>query len=183
MEEAPATQRMLDAVERLCAVQSPGDVTVRAIAAEAEVSPALVYHHFGDKDDLIGRALDRMAQHLAAAASEDLSPSDALRELWRRMDERPAFARIVGWYALEGRDVSSLMSNHPLVAQVAARAAEDGHGDPASVGGRMAILGLAGALHAGLVNRAIGRDPSDERVLESLAGLLNGPESAEGRSR
>jgi AcrR family transcriptional regulator len=115
-------------------------VTVRAVAEAAGVSPALVYHHFTDKDDLIGRSLDRMAVDLSAAA-EVQSPPAALRQLWRRLDERPAFARIIVWYVLEGRDVSALMSNHPLIARVAARAAEDGIGDPATLGGRMAILG------------------------------------------
>lgn len=175
MEEAPAPQRMLDAVERLCADRSPGEVTVRAVAEAAGVSPALVYHHFADKDDLIGRSLDRMAVDLSTAA-EVQSPSAALRQLWRRLDERPAFARIIVWYILEGRDVSALMSGHPLIARVAARAAEDGHGDPASVGGRIAILGLAGALLGAPANRAIGRADTDERVLQSLAGLVDAPD-------
>jgi AcrR family transcriptional regulator len=152
-------------------------VTVRAVAEAAGVSPALVYHHFTDKDDLIGRSLDRMAVDLSAAA-EVQSPPAALRQLWRRLDERPAFARIIVWYVLEGRDVSALMSNHPLIARVAARAAEDGIGDPATLGGRMAILGLAGALLGAPVNRAIGRADTDERVLESLVGLIDVPDSA-----
>jgi hypothetical protein len=118
-----------------------------------------------------------MAADLAAAA-EVQSPSAALRQLWRRLDERPAFARIIVWYVLEGRDVSALMSNHPLIARVAARAAEDGIGDPATVGGRMAILGLAGALFEAPVNQAIGRADTDERVLESLVGLIDAPDSA-----
>lgn len=59
---------MLDAVERLCAERSAGEVTVRAITEATGVSPALVYHHFADKDDLIDRSLDRMAVDLSAAA-------------------------------------------------------------------------------------------------------------------
>lgn len=47
-----ARARIRDVALRLFAERGPGDTTFRAIASAAGVSPGLVQHHFGSKDEL-----------------------------------------------------------------------------------------------------------------------------------
>lgn len=49
---------ILDAARALFAEQGFQSATIRAIAAKAGVTPALVHHHFGSKDDLFVAAMD-----------------------------------------------------------------------------------------------------------------------------
>src|SRR6056297_2857157 len=53
---------VLDAADRLFAEQGPGNVSLRAIAQQAGVNYGLVHRHFGTKDDLFDRLLERYAE-------------------------------------------------------------------------------------------------------------------------
>jgi AcrR family transcriptional regulator len=56
---APDTRvAILDAARELFAAQGFRRTTIRAVAAEAAVDPALVHHYFGSKDDLFVAALE-----------------------------------------------------------------------------------------------------------------------------
>lgn len=56
---APDTRAaILAAARELFAAQGFRRTTIRAVAAEAEVDPALVHHYFGSKDDLFVAALE-----------------------------------------------------------------------------------------------------------------------------
>lgn len=50
------TDRVLDAAESLAAASGPTSVTIRAISAAAGVSNGAVYHTFGSRAGLLGRA-------------------------------------------------------------------------------------------------------------------------------
>jgi AcrR family transcriptional regulator len=63
---------------RLFAEKGPDAVTVRDVAAAAEVSPGLVMHHFGSKaglreavDEHVARTFDRMLDSLSGAEMRD----------------------------------------------------------------------------------------------------------------
>lgn len=178
MDDSPATDRLLDAVERLCANVAPGDVTVRDIAAEAGLSVGLLYHYYDDRDSLMGAALDRMAVRLAEGAEVSGSPEAVLAELRLRLQQMPAFARIVASLILEGRDVSAAMTGHPLIARVVSKATEDGREDPSTLGGTTALLSLAEAFFGPAVNNAIGRSPDDARLATALGRAVREQESA-----
>lgn len=60
--------RLLDAAERLVSQRSPEEIRVEDVAAEAGVSPASVYVHFGTKDALLAA----VTQRLLAVATEAL---------------------------------------------------------------------------------------------------------------
>ncbi|MFG2745137.1 TetR/AcrR family transcriptional regulator [Streptomyces chartreusis] len=60
-----------------------GEVTVRAIAAAANVSTGSIYHHFGDLDQIIAAVAERYVAEMSAtvAAARDV----ASRQSWEEM--------------------------------------------------------------------------------------------------
>lgn len=171
-DDAPT--RILDAVERLCVQKAPWEVTMRAIAAEAGVSLGLAHHHFGSRDQLIGRTLDRIAGDVTRGTDPGDRPEDVVRELWFRLGQRPAFARLVVTVLLEGKDVSAVMSGHPLIERTAIRASEAGDPDPRGAAATLAVLALGGVFFGPPMNGVIGRDPDDPALFENLARVLEG---------
>ncbi|MCB0996179.1 MAG: helix-turn-helix transcriptional regulator [Acidimicrobiales bacterium] len=59
-------EAILDAADRLFSAHGPADVSLRGIAREANVNHGLVHRHFGTRDDLIDRLLERMATDWSA---------------------------------------------------------------------------------------------------------------------
>lgn len=59
-------EALLDAADHLFSTRGPADVSLRGIAREANVNHGLVHRHFGTRDDLIDRLLERMATEWAA---------------------------------------------------------------------------------------------------------------------
>ena len=57
---AQTRQRLLDAAQDLFAEQPFDAVTVRAIATQAGVDPALINHYFGSKEGLFGEVIARI---------------------------------------------------------------------------------------------------------------------------
>jgi AcrR family transcriptional regulator len=66
---APAERRqaLIDAAARALAKHGAGGVSVRTIAAEAEVSPGLVTHHFEGVEPLIAATYRQVSQQVGAA--------------------------------------------------------------------------------------------------------------------
>lgn len=86
IDDRTARARIRDAAIRQFAADGVPATSVRAIAAEAGVSPALVIHHFGSKDDLrvacdqYVASFVRERKHRAVEAGAGLDPLAALRE-------------------------------------------------------------------------------------------------------
>ncbi|QFU89789.1 TetR family transcriptional regulator [Amycolatopsis sp. YIM 10] len=59
---AESKQRILDAARALFGEHGYGGTTVRAVAAEAEVDPAMVFYFFGNKQGLFAAAIELSAQ-------------------------------------------------------------------------------------------------------------------------
>lgn len=77
-----ARAAILDAALRLFAARGEDATTVRAIAADADVSPALVLHHFGSKDGLRQAVVERLRNvmdevFVASATDEAAAQVDA----------------------------------------------------------------------------------------------------------
>jgi AcrR family transcriptional regulator len=168
----PAVVKLLDAVERMYANGSPSTVSMRAIAKEADCSLGLAYNYFTSREELIGTALDRMATRITADALSSEDPREALLALLDSMRANAAFPRLVTWLVLEGEDVSSVMAGHPLIQSVAAVAGERGVEDPVSAAMTMGLLAIGTFTYGAMLNRAVGREPDDGRLLESAADMF-----------
>jgi AcrR family transcriptional regulator len=73
--------RILDIARGLFSERGFENTTIRAIAADAQVDPALVIHYFGSKEDLFARAISVTADE---ALSDD--PEEAVEQLLDRLD-------------------------------------------------------------------------------------------------
>jgi len=72
-------QRILDAAERLFAERGFDAVAVTEIAAQAGVSKANVFHHFGSKRELYVAAVRAACQQTTALLAPDGGPGEAVR--------------------------------------------------------------------------------------------------------
>jgi AcrR family transcriptional regulator len=168
---ATTVSRLLDAVESLCAEMSPSDVTMRKIATEAGLSLGVPYRYFASRNELFGAALDRMGERIVAAAIGD-EPLAAIPALWTAIDDNPAFPRLVTSFVMSGGYAPDVMSEDPLIRTLMSAAAELDIDDPGTVAGVTGILALSGAMFGPTLNRAIQRDPDDQRVYDALSEML-----------
>src|SRR5215218_5462232 len=74
---------LVDAAQTILEREGPAALSLRAVAREAGVSPAAPYHHFKDKDELIGAVAKRGFEMLADAmrAAVGAKETDAQRSL------------------------------------------------------------------------------------------------------
>lgn len=92
---------VLDAAERLMSQAPPEEVRVEDVAAEAGISPASVYVHFGTKDALLAAVAERLlavaTDALRSAYSADTSPLERFAGVGaaylRLLLDHPAVAR------------------------------------------------------------------------------------------
>jgi AcrR family transcriptional regulator len=159
---------LLDSVERLSARGAMSAITMRAIAAEADCSLGLAYRYFDTKDELLGAVLDRAANYITTGLEATDSPGDLTRQAWKRMAERPVFARLLTWMILEGGDITEVMTGHPFLQTLGQQTASLGDADPRSAAAAIGIITIGGGLFTPAINRAAGNQPDDEAVYERL---------------
>jgi AcrR family transcriptional regulator len=94
---------VLDAAEKLFTTAGPFDVSLRAIAQAAGVNYGLVHRHFGTKDALFERLLQRYADRWGARLRE-LDYEGALDELLGADLETGAYVRLLAWTLLSDRE-------------------------------------------------------------------------------
>ena len=157
---------LLDAVEQLSASGPMSAITMRAIADEAECSLGLAYRYFSTKEELLGAVLDRAASYITTDLDASQSPIVLTTEAWKRMAERPVFARLFAWTLLEGIDVTEVMSRHPFLQILGQQAVSVGDADPKSAAAAIGIITISGGLFAPAFNSAAGHQPDDEAVYE-----------------
>jgi len=109
--EAAVRESLIDAATELFVGRGPARVTVREIAAVADVNHGLVHHYFGTKDGLLRAVLDRLANR-AAAEMVDREIADA-----RFLDggATAQHGRIMAHLVLEARDPTTVQDEFPAV--------------------------------------------------------------------
>lgn len=88
MARPSARSRLLDCAERLFGEHGLGGVSLRAINAEAGLSPAALHYHFGNKQVLLEAVIDRRMSRLMQRRAELLEEVD-------RAGERPEVRAVV----------------------------------------------------------------------------------------
>jgi AcrR family transcriptional regulator len=171
-KDPDARPALIAATQHLCAQRNPATVTIRQIAAEAGVSPGLVYHYFDSRQALIASTLQHIAVEIDATASAEASPEQMGRATLAFLWDRPAFTRIITSMALDGVDITAAMGDHPLIRRLGGALGGDPEVAQTRVGMVVALLLSAGAFGPG-INRALGRDLGDPRLLEALSAVLN----------
>jgi hypothetical protein len=74
---------------------------------------------------------------------------------------------------LEGRNVSEMMARHPVVADLAADAADRRAPDPALLAAMHAFLAISVQTYEVLMNRTMGREDDDERLRAAVADMFS----------
>ena len=166
------TRALVRACEQLCGEHPPSMVSVRDIAARARVTPGLVHHYFASKDALVAATLDAIASDIDATAAAALAQTgdagEMVRAVWHFLQQRPAFASIVAWWLVEGRDVTAAMGDHPFLRRLVV--ALGGPTDPqaASTAATVVVGLIGGTVFNHGLNRALGRPLDDPGLTEAL---------------
>ena len=108
---------MLDAAERLFAQSGPAAVSLRDIAAEADVTYSLINRHFGTKDALVDRLLRRYAERWTERTGSTPDWADALGELLGPTPEPGGYLRLLAWSLLadDADDATAAHRRHALL--------------------------------------------------------------------
>jgi AcrR family transcriptional regulator len=137
------TDAVLDAAERLFAAAGPTEVSLRMIAQEAGVTYGLVYRHFGTKDVLLERLLERYAERWRTTLGEAPDYTLALEQLLGESYDTGPYLRLLAWMLLSGMPERSAESyrRHSTLDELPPLAPHTGSDDE-----RAARLETAGAL-------------------------------------
>ena len=172
--EAPAAVALRTATETLCARRNPASVSVRHIAAEAGLSPGLVYHYYESREQLFGATLLAIARDMIETIETADSAAAMTRIVLDTMHERPAFARMVTALHLDGHDVTELMGEHPLVEELIASEGSDTQARvlAAAAVGILLSAGVYSDVLLDVVDAPAARDALKEAQANALASLF-----------
>lgn len=169
---------------------------IRAIAAQAGVSPGLVVHHFGSKDGLKQACDDYVARELIdieVAASE----RDLIGTMQRWLAEPEAFRSEFDYLnrmILEGSETGDALFDalvdrtEQMLVQGANTEQMTRFSDPRAAALVVALMGLAPLVMSRHVSRSLGEDGLSAAAMQRLAlpamelythGLYSGPELLE----
>jgi len=95
------------AAERLFRERSPGDVTLREIAAKAGVNYSLVYRYFKTKDALLAAVFYAVTPTIRKDLVDAPEGQPALRDL-QLVHDATGYARALAWALLENMDLDLL---------------------------------------------------------------------------
>ena len=109
-------QAILDSAETLFALKGYAATSLRTIADEVGVNPAMVHYYFGSKHALLQHVLERTLEPLAATiaemkAADDAPVAEVVRLLLRSFSEHPSLPALV---AREVMLPGGVMQNHFL---------------------------------------------------------------------
>lgn len=171
-ERAPGRAQLVEAALRLIGERGLKAATVRAVAEQAAVTPGLVVHHFGTKDQLAAEVDHLVIARFTAALAVDTdvhSPDDAAsgiaERLSRMIGDDPDLRRYLrraileatpSGHAILARLVELTVAN--LRAQITCSQLPSGH-DLTWLAIQITTINLAGTLLEPLLQPILGRQP------------------------
>ena len=165
---------LIDASVELFADRLPDQVTVREIAVRANVNQGLVHAYFGSKDGLIKATIHHLAKMRAAIIEDVATGAEAMPRLLELQHRHPAFARLLAWWLLEGRDIAELELELGAVDRLLDR--RYGPGVTSKIDQRVVAAAIGMLLFGSVVFRGYADarglgDISDEQFVTELALL------------
>jgi len=149
--EPSAPRRILDTAARCVATRGAAAVSLADVAAEAGVSKGLIHYHFRDKETLLVRLVDELAEGVVArerTALEGHSPATTIDALWSWLERELTHGTIRVLLELS-------LASYPTVREAALRAARQRRAAAAETIGRLfGMLGLRPRLPASLLAEA-----------------------------
>jgi len=115
LEDAPT--RILLAAAELFGQRSPARVSLRAIAARAEVNYGLIHHYFKTKEAILAELLRRASSTGAARMRDSQSIVEALGRLVGNSDFTN-YGSMLAWAMLEETDPQELPTASPAIALI-----------------------------------------------------------------
>jgi AcrR family transcriptional regulator len=170
---------VLDAAERLFAAAGPNEVSLRAIAQEAGVNYGLVHRHFGTKDELFERLMQRYAERWTVRLDNgDMDYDGALEQMLGTSRDAGAYLRLLAWTMLSERPASwDPHRRHAELDRLPALRGDGGDDDEDAVLATAAGLAFAyGWRFFGPFLRAALHldDASDDELTARMRGVLHG---------
>ena len=190
-EQPEVRQRLVDAAEIRFTAQGYAESSIRSIAEQAGVNPALISYHFGGKLGLLEAVFERALAPLAGALqalgdSDGATPDDLLALLGRMGQEHPNLLPLLLREALLpsgalheafiDRFAPRLGGMFPTLlrrAQAAGRLHEDV--DPEALSVLILALGIFPQVASPIARRVLGIDPEQggqERLARQAHQLL-----------
>ncbi len=173
------SEALIDAAAELLAERSSGHVTVRDIAARADVNPTFVYRYFGAKRDLMRVAMERAQGHVVAgvdAMPDVVSGGPAVfHAALQERELMAAYARAALDGVLDDMPVGPMAMDRLLERFLAEHEAGRGPGrhDPRIVVTCLASATLGYALLGRFLRRGAGLDgEGDEAVEAAVVAVL-----------
>jgi AcrR family transcriptional regulator len=153
------------AAHALLLERSPSAVSLREIAAEAQVNLGFIHRYVGSKDDVVALVLDRHTQRARAAAAGSESDEVLLGQIAETVVKHPATGRLLAGLILDGVDVSALKGEFPLLD----RMAEPGHEVDAAM---TYALALGWEVFGPSLVEAVDVDPEPGELVASLSRAM-----------
>ncbi|MBN9888897.1 TetR/AcrR family transcriptional regulator [Salipiger abyssi] len=171
-------EALLTAADALFGEKGPSAVSVREIAARANVNQALVHRHFGSKEALLDAIIEKHMLASKAALGEGASPEEALRNLLRYLSAQPAFTRTFAHLLLEQRPLDQFVrqtGGTSVLAGILRKAgveAEDARTEAAMI----MAFGFGWAMFRDLTAYAAASETApgalDEAAISTITGLM-----------
>ncbi len=165
---------LIDAAAELFADGIPALVSVRDIAARANVNHGLVHQYFGSKDALIAATIEELARQRAEIVENAPDEATAVRMALRFQHDQPAYTRLLAWWLLEGRNLRDLdLKFGPIRAMVDNAYGTDQAGDKVDrqvVAAGVGLMLLGSVIFRDFVDAYIvAEDLDDDRYIDELA--------------
>jgi AcrR family transcriptional regulator len=123
-------RRLVAAAVELFAKEGPDGVALRQVASAAGVNYGLIHQYIGTKDDLLRLVFRSVSEQAAERLSSASDLDGALDDLIRTHRNPSAYAALLGWALLQGRDAHALLGRSPALGVLVERLAQLDEGEP-----------------------------------------------------
>jgi AcrR family transcriptional regulator len=123
-------RRLVAAAVELFAKEGPDGVALRQVATAAGVNYGLIHQYIGTKDDLLRLVFRSVSEQAAERLSTATDLDGAIREMVRSQRNPSAYASLLGWALLQGRDAHALLGRSPALGVLVERLAQLDEAEP-----------------------------------------------------